>query len=216
MAFSLTDAQNEVLNILQKESSYQGFFTTDKVKRAVNESIAYVTAQMMMEGNGWRQKIAYITTTANTAAYNLPTDCSIIIAVRYLMGDVYYPLRFVSDFDEPQLSATSGLTDYVVKYRIVGNQIYFNPIPQNVGTNYLQLEYTSYPAALSSGTDEFGQEFDTALYYYVIYRSAGILVSQAGNAQPEWQLYELQWFNSMKQIITKRLRVSKVIREFGE
>jgi len=215
VAILLSEVQEEVLNILQKSASYQGFYTTDKVNRAINESIAYVTARMMMEGNGWRQQISYITSVANTPTYSLPTDASIINAVRYRYGDVYVPLTYEDQSTTSQSASNSQVAGATGTYRLVGNQLYFNPVPQLVGTDYIQIEYTTYPAALSSGTDPVPTEFDKGLYYYVVYRSADLLVSQAGNAQPEWQLMTVQWFNVMENIISKRLRVQQVIGEFG-
>jgi hypothetical protein len=215
MPFSLQVCQEEVLNILQKDPSYQGFYTSDKCKRAINESLTYVAARMMMEGEGWRQKIAFVTTTANTAAYTLPTETSIINSVRYLYNDVYVPLTYDDQSNDTQIASSSGLSTCPWRYRLVGNQLVFNPVPELVGTNYLQLEYTTYPTLLVNNSDQTPQEIDQALYYYLVYRSAGILVAQSGNAQPEWQLYEMQWFNAMEQIISKRLRVHQVIGEFG-
>lgn len=215
MAILLSEVQAEVLNILQKSPTYQGFYTTDKVTRAINESFAYVVARMMMEGNGWRQTIAYITSVANTPTYALPTDASIINAVRYRYGDVYVPLTYEDQSTTSQSASNSQVAGATGTYRLVGNQLYFNPVPQMVGTDYIQIEYTTYPAALSVGTDPVPTEFDKGLYYYVVYRSCGILVGQSGNAQPEWQLYEVQWFNVMENIISKRLRVQQVIGEFG-
>lgn len=211
----LSEVQADVLNILQKSPTYQGFYTTDKVNRAINESIAYVCARMMMEGEGWRQVIGYITTVANTPGYTLPADVSIINAVRYLYGDVYVPLTYEDQSTASQSASPASLGGSSSTYRLVGNQLYFNPVPQMVGTNYVQIEYTSYPTALSSGADPVPQEFDKGLYYYVVYRSAGVLVAQAGSAQPEWVQSEVQWWNVMENIISKRLRVQQVIGEFG-
>lgn len=214
MPILLSEAQAEVLNILQKSPSYQGFYTADKVTRALNESIAYVCSRMMMQGNGWRQNIGYITTTANTPGYTLPADASIITSVRYRSGDVYVPLGYDDQNSSAQVAA-DGTGTINSAYRLVGNQLYFNPPPQNVGTNFIQIEYTSYPTALSADSDPIPAEFDKGLYYYVVYRSCGILVGQTANAQPEWQLYEVQWFNVMENIITKRMRIQKVIGEYG-
>ena len=215
MAITLTDIQAEVLNILQKSPTYSGFYTADKVTRAVNESLAYVSARMMMEGNGWRQTIGYITTVANTASYALPTGCSIINAVRYLYNDIYVPMLYDDQSMNSQVAANTQLQLAPSRYRLVGNQLYFNPVPTFVGTNYVQIEYTTYPAKLTTGSDTLPEEIDQALYYYLVYRCADTLVAQTANAQPEWSLNTLQWYNAMESIISKRLRVFQVIGEFG-
>jgi len=215
MPILLSDIQSEVLNILQKSPTYSGFYTTDKVTRAVNEALAYVSARMMMEGNGWRQTIGYITTVANTPNYNLPAGCSIVNSVRYLFNDIYVPMIYDDQNMDSQVASSSQLQLSPWRYRVVGNQLYFNPVPTYVGTNFVQIEYTTYPDKLVNGSDALPTEIDNALYYYLVYRSADTLVSQAGNAQPEWSLNTLQWFNAMEQIISKRLRVFQVIGEFG-
>lgn len=213
MAITLTEVQLEVLNILQKSPTYQGFYTVDKVTRAVNESLAYVSARMMMQGNGWRQKIGYVTTTAGALSYALPADVSIINKVSYKSGDIYYPMTYMDE--STASSQTVGQAGMPGHYRLLGSALVFPMVPSEVGVNYLQIEYTAYPDLLVSGADIVTPEIDRGLYYYLVYRSCGLLVGQAATAQPEWQLYEMQWFHVMESIISKRLRVYQVIGEYG-
>ena len=215
MAFTLAQIRAEVLNILQKDASYQGFYTTDKCNRIINESMAYISARMMMEGEGWLQTIGFITTTANTPSYTLPTGCSIINSIRYLYSDVYLPMVYDDQAFDTQIAASSSLTQCPYRYRIVADKIYFNPIPLLVGPNYIQIEYTSYPATLAADGDSLLSQFDHGLYYYLVYRTAGALVAQTGQAVAEWQIYEQQWFSVMQNIISKRNRVQCVIADFG-
>lgn len=215
MAFTLAQIRADVLNILQKDQSYQGFYTTDKCNRIINESIAYISARMMMEGEGWLQTIGYITTVANTASYTLPTGCSIINSVRYLYSSVYMPLTYDDQAFDSQVAAGTSLTQCPYRYRIVADKLYFNPLPLLVGTNFVQIEYTSYPTALSSDSDTLLSQFDSGLYYYLVYRTASALVAQTGQAVSEWQVTERQWYEVMENIISKRNRVQCVIADFG-
>jgi hypothetical protein len=105
---------------------------------------------------------------------------------------------------DTQIAATSSLTQCPYRYRIVADKIYFNPIPLLVGPNYIQIEYTSYPATLAADGDSL-----------LVYRTAGALVAQTGQAVAEWQIYEQQWFSVMQNIISKRNRVQCVIADFG-
>ena len=215
MAILLSDISAEILNILQKAPSYSGFYTQDKVTRAVNECIAYVSARMHMEGEGWLQTIGYISTVAGTASYDLPTGCSIIHSVRYLYNDIYVPLVYDDQAMDTQVSGTAQLQLAPWRYRILQDKLYFNPIPTYVGTNTVQIEYTTYPDLLVNQSDALISQFSRGLYYYLVYRSAGMLVGQTGNAQPEWGGYEAQWYSVMENIVSKRLRVECTIKEFG-
>lgn len=215
MAFTLAQIRTDVLNLLQKDPSYQGFYTTTKCNAIINESMAYISARMMMEGEGWMQTIGYITTTAGAATYPLPTGCSIINAVRYLYSDIYVPLTYDDQSFDSQVASTSSLSQAPFRYRIVGTNILFNPAPLLVGTNYIQLEYTTYPTVLAADSDQLSAQFDSGLYYYIVYRTAGALVAQTGQAVAEWQIYERQWFDIMQNIISKRNRVMQVISDFS-
>jgi hypothetical protein len=216
MALTLTQLRAKVRNLLNRLDSYTGFYTDAKTDDALNESLDYVSARMMQEGEGWQQVVGFLSTTSGVASYALPSACSIITAVRYLYGDMYVPLIYDDQSSTSQTSSTSQLSQYPSTFRIVGNSIYFNPVPASVGTNYLQLEYTAYPAELVSGSDTLGLEFDRALARYVVYRAAGILLAQTGKAQPDWALYEQQWYSMMETIISKRTRLDTHIGMFRQ
>jgi hypothetical protein len=167
----------------------------------------------MQEGNGWLQTIGYITTVANTPNYPLPTGCAIIRAVRYLVNTIYVPLKL--DGQESEAFLPNDLQSQIPsRYRLVGGDIYFNPIPSLVGVNYLQIEYTAYPAELAAQGDAVISQFERGLIHYVTYRAASILASTVGKADADWLKYESQWYKVMENIIARRNSTPQVIRSF--
>lgn len=215
MALDLTTLRVRVLNILQKESSYQGFYTTTKLDQAINESMDYIAARAMHEmGEGWYQEITYITTTGGTESYNLPTGTALVREVRYLYGSTYIPLRPLEAVDEAWLNPNASNVILPWRYELIGGKIYFNPVPNEVGTDFLQLKVTKFPTALVSGSDTLPTQFNNALEWYLIYRSASALNMAVGNENPEWQRMEGEWFDVMKQMITGRIKKPKYVKEF--
>lgn len=214
MALSLASLKLKILNILQKETSYQGFYTDSKLDQAVNESMDYIAARAMHEmGNGWFQEIAYITTVAATSGYTLPTGTCMVREVRYLSGDLYVPIRPIEAVDE-SWTLTDTQVVFPWRYELIGSQIVFNPVPSIVGTNYLQLKITKFPTALVAGGDTLSAQFTNALEWYLIYRSASLLVMSVGNANPEWAQKEAEWYRVFESMITARIKKPKYIKDF--
>lgn len=214
MALSLDSLKTRILNLLQKDTGYTGFYTTSKLDQAVNESMDYIAARAMHEmGEGWFQELTYVTTVAGTAAYNLPAGTALVREARYLYGDTYVPLRPWEATDE----VWSGSSLQVVlpwRYELIANQIVFNPLPITVGTNYLQLKVTKFPTALATGTDTLPSSFTNALEWYLVYRAASALVMAVGNPVPEWTQKEDEWYRVMERFITARIKKPKYIKEF--
>ncbi len=214
MALSLAFLRLKILNILQKESNYQGFYTTDKINQAVNESMDYVAARAMQEaGNGWFEEIVYVTTTINTPSYFLPADTVLVREVRYKQGDMYYPLMPVEATDEAWVSGNSQV-QLPWRYELVGPSIVFNPLPSSVGTNFLQMKVTKFPTSLGLDADTLNNQFSRALEWFVIYRSASALVQSVGNPSPEWGQRESEWYNVMESMLTNRIKKPKFIKDF--
>ncbi len=214
MALSLASLKTKILNILQKETSYQGFYTDSKLEQGINESMDYIAARAMHEmGEGWFQELTYITTTAATASYALPSGTALVREVRYLSGDVYIPLRPIEAVDEAWLP-TDVQVAFPWRYELIGGSIVFNPVPSIVGTNYLQLKVTKFPTALATGTDTLPTQFTNALEWYLIYRTASLLVMAVGNPSPEWQQKEGEWYNVMESMITARIKKPKFVKDF--
>jgi hypothetical protein len=214
MSVTLLDLETKVLSLLQKTAGYQGFYTTAKLVEAINDSLDYISARMMQEGNGWMQNIGYITTVANTDSYTLPTGCAIIRTVRFLINEVYVPITL--DSQERDAFVKSDVqTQVPCRYRLLGNKIFFNPLPAIVGTNTVQIEYTSYPTELANSNDVVDPQFERGLVHYLKYRCASILTSQNGKPNPDWVRYENEWYKVMEGIITRRNSGPQFIREFA-
>jgi len=215
MPTTLGAIKSSILAILNKESNYQGFYTTTKLNAAVNDSIDWVYANMMFNGQGWNKTIGYITTLAGTASYSLPTDCAVIDVVRYLINGTYCVIKY-DDQSDDSFSVPADTTGSPGTYRLVGNSLFFNPIPTNVGANYIQLEFTKFPASLTSDVDAFDAAFSRGLENYVKWRSCSQLVAQVGRPVPEWQEYERQWYSHMTELISQRTRQTRFMGGFRE
>jgi hypothetical protein len=214
VAISLATLRIKILNILQKETNYQGFYTVDKINQAVNESMDYVAARAMHEaGNGWFEAIVYVTTTTNTPNYTIPADTALIREVRYKQGNDYFPLSPIEAVDEIW-AANSSQVQLPWRYELIGNEIIFNPIPSAVGVNFLQFKVMKFPTALTLDADLLNGQFSRALEWFIIYRAASALVQAVGNASPEWYQREVEWYKVMESMLTNRIKKPKFIRDF--
>jgi hypothetical protein len=213
MTIASATLMTAVWEILQKNSTYTGFFTSAKVLAACQESVDYVAAQMMMAtGGGWLDKIAYITTATGGTVYTLPTDCGIIRELRYLVANQYVPLAYDQAYETRQFPTAAGVTQYPSRYRLHGYDIYFNPALGVGGTNYLQVEYLAYPADLTLGGNL--PWFDKAMFHYCKYHSASVLAASVGKGAREWEKFEELWFARMLEIVNKRVNAPQYIAEF--
>lgn len=213
MTITRDQMKTEILTFLNKQPSYQGFFSDDKINQVIQESVDYLATRMMLANEGWLTEVRDITTTAGAKVVSIPTDVAIIYEARYLSGDVYYPLVFDQGDRQWTVKGTDQ-TQFPYAYRIVGNQIYFDPALAEGGTDYLQLECAAYPAAMANGSANLMTRLDRCFQHYIKYRCAGILVSQMGKFNKEWQNYENEWANAMVEMVEKRVRQATYIREF--
>lgn len=213
MAVAFSTLKADVLQLLSKENTYQGFYSDDQIKYAVNDSLDYVYAHMMFNGEGWIQTIAALNTVAATEEVALPSGCVVIHAVRYKHGDVFVPLTYDDDFDRLQYPDTVNVV-YPTTYRIVANNIYLNPIPSVVGTGLLQLEYSAFPSSLSDPSDTAAAEITRGLQRFVTYRAASVCLTTTDRAQSPWKEYEVQWWAYLQEIMSKRIRAPQTIKSF--
>ena len=215
VALSLASLRTRVLNILQKQASYSGFYTPEKCNQAINECMDYIASRMMHEmGNGWMQSLDYITTVAATESYALPAGTALVREVRYLVGATYVPLTPVEATDEAWIAPAGGSQMVPSRYELIGGNIVFNPAPSVVGTNYVQLKVTKFPTELTADGDTLVTQFSRALEGYLVYRAASLLVMGVGNPSPEWQRIESEWYGVMEQMITGRIKKPKFIKGF--
>lgn len=215
MAYTLAQVKNEVLQLLQKDSTYQGFYTDSKIFSAVNDSFLFLAGKMSLQGQGWLKQTAYITTMVGVSSYTLPANISTIRSIRYLTGTTYIPLEYRDTLGDA-FTTISSPSQYPDSYTISGNQIVFNPAPGTVGTNFIQIETVGYPAILSSLADEVGAQFDESSVRFVVYRAASVLVAALGEAPPAWKEYEAQWYGLCESLIARRNSGPRFVREWYE
>ena len=214
MAFLVSEIEGKVLRLLQKSAGTQGFFTPDKVRDSVQDSVDYVSVRMFRAVNGeWMDSIRYFDTVSGQSNIPLPEDMACIKAVRYLVGNAYVPLMYDPSYESAQWSGQSGVVAYPSRYRLVGNCIYFNPQISQAGTQYLQIEYASYPQQITD--DGFMPlQMDRAMLNYIKFRSASLLAASVGKPSTEWTKFENQWATEIEILIDKRIQVTTTIREF--
>lgn len=214
MAISLGEIQGEVLSMLSKSPGYQGFYDDIKMAKAIQESVDYVAQKMFWTGEGWLKEKREFDTTANQAAVRIPTDYVAVSAVRYLYGNVYVPLLYKDSDLKPEFPVDSGLTQTPMSWRILGDQIYFNPYLGSGGTNYLQIEGYAFPPMLKGSSSLLPDKFNRGLQHYIKYRTASILVAQLGEPNADWKEYEKQWEAEMLVAIGKKTTDKGYIGDF--
>ncbi len=196
MMFDRALVKFEIYSRLNKSAVTPGFYTSDKVNSAVQEAMDYVDV------------------AANASTIPVPMHMAMIEEVRYLVGNVYVPLMYDSQWQVPQWSVTSGATQLPGTYRIIDNKFYFAPALGVGGTGYLQVEYQCYPSILRSDSQKIDPQFDRTMIYYIIYRSCSILAGAMGQKNNAWQETENMWRQKMVNIVAKRNSGTTVIKDF--
>jgi hypothetical protein len=204
-----------VLRILQKNAGYQGFYTPDKIADAIQDSVDHVSVEMMMDGEGWLRRIEYLETYPNKSNIPLPPHIAIIDEVRYLVGNRYIPLTYDDATMSAQFGADAGVSQFPSRYRIIDNNLYFNPTPAEVGPNYIQLECACFPQRLVSDGQVLNPQFNVAMTNYIKWRCASMLAASAGKPVSEWKQYEAEWHQNMLNMVQKRNRTPTFVREFN-
>ena len=214
MAISFDELEGRILRVLQKDAGARGFYTQDKVRDAINDCFDYVSARMFRGvSGGWRDTIRYFDTTSDQSIVPLSEDIGVIKEVRYKVGLSYVPLVYDTGHSATQWAGQSGVTQFPSRYRILQNNIYFNPPLGVAGPQYLQVECSTYPAPLCSG-ESIPTEFDNAMLNYIKWRSASQLASSIGKGMKEWEKFEQEWQFEVEQIIDQRVRGPIFIKEF--
>ncbi len=205
----------EIYQRLNKSPVTPGFYTADKVNSAVQEAIDLVAAEMFEADEGFLKKIDFVDIAANAVTIPIPSHMAMIEEVRYLVGNVYVPLMYDSQWQVPQWSITSGATQLPASYKVVDNKFYFSPALGVGGTDYLQIEYQCYPSILRSDSQKLDPQFDRTMIYYIIYRAASILASAMGQTNKSWQYEEALWRQKMVNIVAKRNSGTSYIKDFS-
>ena len=217
MAIALGSLERDVLELLQKSPGHQGYYTAQKLGVAVQECFDLVATWMFdAEYGGWMDDIRYITTEDDQAVVELPADIAQLKVLRYKVDGVYIPMTYDKEEKTAQTDPSdTSSTNNTVRYRLFGENIYFNPAISEGGTNYLQLEGTYYPQKFTSKLDKIAPIWNRAFLNFIKYRSASILVSHKRDWSPPWLRFEQQWEIETKKLIGKRVNTTGTITEFS-
>ncbi len=215
MSRTLGALEGQVLGILQKTPGYQGFYTPEKVKDAVNECFDYVAARMADAATGcWLDEVRHYDTVTNQALVPLQDDIVMIKVARYLTGNVYTPIIYDEARESAVYVGSSGVTQYPSRYRLLNDSIYFNPPLGVAGPQYLQLEVCALPQQMITDGQIIPAKFNRALQHYIKYRSASVLASAVGKFNKEWAQFEGEWFDVMLKMLDKKVNSPAYVRDF--
>lgn len=216
MALSRGELKGQILRLFYNSGAYTGALNDDTINDAIQEAFDEVAVHMFMAGEGWTDKIAFYTTSAGQRTLPIRESMAMLREVRYLYGDIYIPMTYDTENSQKQYADASGVRQYAFAYRIVDNQLYFDPPLAEGGTDYIQVEYTDFPKFLKNDLDEVEPQFNRAFVNYIKYSAATILASSIEKFQIPWKESERKWYMLMKEIVVKRnLQVTQV-REFGD
>jgi hypothetical protein len=205
----------EIYQRLNKSPATPGFYTAPKVNSAIQEAIDLIATEMFENDEGFLKKIDYVDIEANAATVPIPPHMCMIEEVRYLVGNVYVPLAYDSQWSVPQWSITSGATQLPGTYKIIDNKFFFSPALGVGGDKYLQVEFQSYPSIIRSDSQKIDPQFDRCMLWYAIYRTCSILASAMGTTVKSWEKEEGLWRQKMINLVAKRTSGTTTIGEFS-
>jgi hypothetical protein len=215
MSISYAEIKENILELVQKNPTYQGYFTDRKILNTVNEGMDYIAVEMFMTGEGWLREIRYLEWIAGSRVVPIPPDVAIINSVRWLQGDQYYPLKYDTADTTVQQKKDVGIVGDPISFRIVQNKIYLNPQPSTFGPVQLELEFSRYPTMIVSAQQNIQDDFDRIMCHWLKYYVANTLISASGKTSP-FTRNEGQFYEQMVKVITSRNRVKTVIGDFGD
>lgn len=209
------DIEYEIYTRLQKSPAVPGFYTKAKVDSAVQESVDFVAAEQMLADEGFCHKLIPLNTVSGMVSLAVPQDVAMIIELRYLINNVYYPMTYDQQFGQLQWASSSGVVQqYPGSYRIIDNNFFFNPPLGVGGPGFAQLECMSYPRRFGKDGDMLPAQFDRAMFWFIVYRSCNILAGQVQQTIDDWQQNEQLWYGKTMQMINMRTRQVIPIREY--
>ena len=183
MSISRGEIKGQILRVLQKEGTYNGFYTDEKLNDAIQDCVDFISVEMFVAGNGWLRRIITLDTQSGNGVVDLPPFVGMIDEVRYLIGNRYIPVIYDDATLAAQFNKAAGMTQYPSRYRVVEQKIYFNPAPAEGGKDYLQIECACYPQLLVADGQLMPAEFDRCLLNYIKWRAASQLAaSEIGRA----------------------------------
>lgn len=215
MPLSRGELKGQVLRLLMKNAKFTGAYQDATIYDAIQEAMDFVATHMFIADQGWLDKIEYRDTEANCISAPIPETWAMVKEVRYLFGDVYVPLVYETASKDYQYSNQSGARQYAYTYRIVDNQIYFNPPMAAGGPKYLQIEYTAFPKFLQKDGDTIEPQFNRCFTNFMKYKSASILSATTEKPSRPWAKEEADWYYKMQELVAKRNMQSTQLLEYG-
>jgi len=213
MTTTREELKGKIWRFLNKTKDYPGFYTSEKLDDAIQESLDFISTEMFLAGEGWRTSLTYITTVAGQAVVPIPSTVAMIREIRYKEGEIYVPLTYDQQIDEASYVG-SGVTQDAGRWRMVGTDIVFDPPMSDGGTDFLQLETVSYPVAMTDDDDIVDEQFDNAMLHYLKYKCASILAGSIEREIRTWGQEEAEWYDKMRAVVNRRNLKSTRIKEF--
>ncbi len=214
LSFTRGQLKFDILSRLQKSSLTKGYYTDDKINSVIRESQDYIATEMFLADEGWMHKIDIVDTPSSMVTYPFPSHWAMIAEVRYLVGNVFVPMDYDQEQGQSQWSGSSGVVQSPSRYRIVDNQLYFNPAIGPGGAQTMMVEYFAYPRRLASDNDFLESEFDNCMYWFMVYECARMLAGQLQQSNDNWGTERDKWYNRMLAIINMRTRQCIPVRDF--
>ncbi len=216
MPITRGEIKGKVLRLLMKTPAYPGPYTDDTINDALTEAMDFVATEMFEANEGWLTKMRTYDTLPNQVTFPIPEGVAMIQMVRYLVGNVYMPLQYDDQSQQPQYADAGGAVQFPYSYKIVDNAIYFNPPLADGGPDFLQLEQMEYAKELQDDTDFMDGQFDKSMQHFIKYRTASILGAGLEKYSMPWAGLEADWYKKMTEVIIKRNRQATPIRMFGD
>lgn len=213
---SVADLTEDILSVLNKSSSYYGFFEPAKVQKAIEDSCDWMDTIMMQANQGIFLNIIYLAGAQGQIEVPIPNDLSMIKAVRILIGNVYRKLDYN---DQTQYSVTDpsgGWQGWPFTYRLKGQNLHFNPPLIEGNVRLFELEYLAYPSSFTGGGTFLAPRYDKACQQYLKWRSCSLLAAGIGKQRinVEWKQYEEQFFQMMVTLINQKNNVPTTIKDW--
>ena len=205
-----------VWRYLNKTANKPGFYTSDKLDDAIEEAMISVAVAMFEAGEGWLTKYIYLDVSAGQVSVDIPGNVALIREVRLgSEGGVYVPL--VYDDRSGAASYVGPAADYIANtscYRILGNQIVFDPPLATGGDKALQIEAVYLPKTIVKDDEVLNPQFNGVAVQYLKYRICSILAGSIEKTSITWSGEERKWEAQLSTILNRRVLSSTVIKDF--
>lgn len=212
--FSRGAVKYEIYQRLNKDPATRGFYSDSKCESAINESIDFIGTEMLLADEGFLKKVDIFDTDANMVSFALPPNCTMVSQVLFLIGNVYVPMAYDSQFDQAQWSQVSGAVQFPSRYRIVENRLYFNPPIGVGGSQVLQIEYLTMPNVIRNDTQKLEPMFDRYCIWFMVYNAMSIMAESMSKYQKPWEQRGQSWYERMVTLLNKRNLQSTNIQDF--